>query len=60
MRYLWTIIWAFLLSFVISYVLSAMASEPLAMTQVLVMTVIFSLAVIILGEGGLKNNTNES
>lgn len=60
MRFIWTIIWAFLLSFVISYVLSAMASEPLAMSQVLVMTAFFSLAVIILGEGGLKRNMNES
>ncbi|WP_077623070.1 YjzD family protein [Sediminibacillus massiliensis] len=54
MRYLWTIVWSFLLSFLISYVLSSMAGETLPINQVLVLTVIFAVAVIILGDGVLK------
>ncbi|SDJ87370.1 YjzD family protein [Sediminibacillus albus] len=57
MRYLWTIIWSFLLSFLISYVLSSMGGESLPINQVLIMTVIFAVAIFILGEGALKEET---
>ncbi|WP_110943585.1 DUF2929 family protein [Virgibacillus senegalensis] len=57
MRYLWTVIWSFLLSFLISYVLSSMGgAESLPFDQVLVLTVIFSVAIFLLG-GALKEET---
>ncbi|WP_081704571.1 MULTISPECIES: YjzD family protein [Sediminibacillus] len=56
MRYLWTVIWSFLLSFLISYVLSSMGGASLPFDQVLVLTVIFSVAIFLLG-GALKEET---
>ncbi|MCA0969602.1 YjzD family protein [Halobacillus litoralis] len=51
MRYIWTIIWAFLLSFMAAYVISNMAGGSFAFSQVIVTTILFTLAAIILGEG---------
>jgi hypothetical protein len=54
-----TIVWAFLLSFMISYVLSNMGGHSFSINQVLMLTGIFTVAVVLLGEGALKENTNE-
>ncbi|WP_079480643.1 YjzD family protein [Halobacillus salinus] len=51
MRYIWTIIWAFLLSFMAAYVISNMSGGSFAFSQVIVTTILFTLAAIILGEG---------
>ncbi|HLQ72612.1 MAG TPA: DUF2929 family protein [Bacillota bacterium] len=54
MRFILPIIWAFVISGVISYVLSSMASEPFNITATVAVATLISLAVIILGEGVLK------
>jgi hypothetical protein len=55
MRIFWTVFWAFLLSFMITYVISNMEGASFTFTQVIVLTVIFSGATFILGEGLVKD-----
>jgi hypothetical protein len=55
MRYVMTIIWAALLGVVLSYVLSSMAAEPFSVSATIAFIIIVSLAVILLGEGVLKD-----
>ena len=50
MRFFWTIFWAFLLSFMITYVISNMVGGSFSMGQVVVLTILFSGAAIVLGE----------
>lgn len=59
MRILWSVVWAFLLSFMISYVLSNMAGQSFDIVQVVVLALIFSVSIIILGEGALKERRTE-
>ncbi|WP_101843470.1 DUF2929 family protein [Halobacillus sp. Marseille-P3879] len=54
MRMIWTVLWAFLLSFMMAYVVSNMAGTEFAFSQVIIMTILFSLAAIVLGEGVIK------
>lgn len=51
MRYIWTIMWAFLLSLMAAYVVSNMSGGSFEFSQVIVTTILFTLAAIILGEG---------
>ncbi|MDC3413699.1 YjzD family protein [Aquibacillus sp. 3ASR75-11] len=59
MRLLITIFWTFLLSFMISYVISNMGGGTFSISQVLALTGIFTIAVLLLGEGVLKESQNE-
>ena len=54
MRYVMTIIWAALIGVVLSYVLSSMAAEPFNVSATIAFIIIVSLAVLLLGEGVLK------
>ncbi|WP_327607187.1 DUF2929 family protein [Virgibacillus tibetensis] len=54
MRYIMTIVWAVLISGVISYVLSSMGNEAFSLVNTLVLAAILVVAVVILGEGVLK------
>ncbi|MBA2174502.1 YjzD family protein [Halobacillus locisalis] len=53
MQYIWTIIWSFLLSFMAAYVISNMAGGSFSFTQVIVTTILFAVAAIVLGEGAI-------
>lgn len=55
MRMIWTIIWALLLSFMSAYVVSNMAGSSFAFSQVIIMTILFTLAAVVLGEGIIKD-----
>ncbi|SDZ74768.1 Protein of unknown function [Thalassobacillus cyri] len=55
MRFFWTIFWAFLLSFMITYVISNMQSSDFSFVQVVVLTVLFSGAAVVLGDGLIKD-----
>ncbi|UFU00556.1 YjzD family protein [Radiobacillus kanasensis] len=57
MRVIVAAIWAFLLSALVTYVLSNMAGEPFELSSVLVLTVLFLVAVIGLGEGALREKS---
>ncbi|MCP3031993.1 YjzD family protein [Halobacillus sp. A1] len=54
MRMIWTVLWAFLLSFMTAYVVSNMAGTSFSFLQVIIMTILFSVAAIVLGEGVIK------
>ncbi|MEW9674971.1 YjzD family protein [Lentibacillus sp. L22] len=54
MRFFWTFIWALAIGGVISYILSAMAGEPFNVIHTLVLSIIFTIAIYVLGEGILK------
>ncbi|WP_138416459.1 DUF2929 family protein [Aquibacillus sediminis] len=56
MRFVWTIIWALLLSLIISYVLTSMAGQALSLAPIFALTAIFSIAVIIIGDGILGDS----
>ncbi|WP_371925840.1 DUF2929 family protein [Halobacillus sp. A5] len=51
---IWTVLWAFLLSLMMAYVVSNMAGTGFAFSQVVIMTILFSIAAIVLGEGVIK------
>ncbi|WP_084315601.1 YjzD family protein [Thalassobacillus devorans] len=55
MRFFWTIFWAFLLSSMITYVISNMQSSTFSFVQVIILTVLFSGAAIVLAEGLIKD-----
>ncbi|WP_226037665.1 DUF2929 family protein [Aquibacillus saliphilus] len=57
MRYFWTIFWAIVISFLISYVLTSMAGEALTLLPIFILAAAFSLTVIIIGDGILKEET---
>ncbi|QDP39780.1 DUF2929 family protein [Radiobacillus deserti] len=57
MRIIVSAIWAFLLSFLVTYVLSNMAGESFEIGSVLILAVIFLVAIIALGEGGLRQKS---
>lgn len=59
MRFVWPLVWAIFISGVISYVLSSMAGNVFNMTSTLVVAVIITFAVYILGEGVLKDGTDQ-
>ncbi|WP_173916956.1 DUF2929 family protein [Halobacillus sp. Marseille-Q1614] len=54
MKFIWTIVWAFLLSLMTAYVVSNMSSASFSAAQVIIMTILFSGAVFVLGEGILE------
>ncbi|WP_163537087.1 DUF2929 family protein [Gracilibacillus sp. YIM 98692] len=54
MKYLMAIIWAVLFSFLVAYVLSSMAGEMFSVPSVLSIAAVFTIIVIILGDGILK------
>lgn len=54
MQLVWTIIWSFLLSSMVTYVVSSMQGGEFAWSLVLVSTIAFTVAVVVLGEGALK------
>lgn len=59
MRYVWTIIWAILLSFLISYVLTSMAGQTLSLAPIFVLAAVFSIVIIIIGDGILKDTKHD-
>lgn len=53
-RIIWTLVWAFLLSLMSAYVISNMAGGTFHFSQVVIMTILFTLVAIVLGEGVIK------
>jgi small-conductance mechanosensitive channel len=56
MRYIMTFIWSFLLSSMVTYVIGNMSGTPFEITNALVIAVVFTVVVIILGDGLLKDD----
>lgn len=54
MRFFWTFIWALLIGGAISYILTNMNGEPFNLVHSIILSVIFTIAVFLLGEGVLK------
>ncbi|MFC7062784.1 DUF2929 family protein [Halobacillus seohaensis] len=54
MRIIWAVLWAFLLSFMTAYVVSNMGGAEFSTLQVVIMTILFSVAAIVLGEGAIN------
>ncbi|MBH0228777.1 YjzD family protein [Halobacillus yeomjeoni] len=54
MRIIWTLIWAFLLSSMTAYVISNMAGGSFHLSQVIIMTILFTVVAAVLGEGIIK------
>lgn len=57
MRMIWTIIWSFLLSAMATYVISNMTGGHFEFSQVIVLTIVFVVTAVVLGEGLLKDET---
>lgn len=57
MRYIMTLVWAFLIGLVITYVITSMAGADFSFTYVIVITAVFFLAVVVLGDGLLKEKS---
>ncbi|MFZ0369756.1 MAG: YjzD family protein [Halobacillus sp.] len=55
MKFVWTLIWALLLSLMTAYVVSNMAGGSFHISQVIIMTLIFTGAVVVLGEGLIED-----
>ncbi|MFC0524790.1 YjzD family protein [Pontibacillus salicampi] len=58
MRLFWTIFWSFLLSLMVTYVVSSINVGPFKLTNAIVLTVGFTLTVVLLAEGGLKEESD--
>ncbi|QST00806.1 YjzD family protein [Pontibacillus sp. ALD_SL1] len=56
MRLIWSIFWAFLLSCMTVYVVNSMDGLAFNMTQAVVLTIVFTVAVVLLGEGALAED----
>lgn len=54
MRFLYTILWSFLFSFMTAYVVSNMNQADFSFLQVILMTAVFTIFVVLLGDVGLK------
>ncbi|TCT22432.1 DUF2929 family protein [Melghiribacillus thermohalophilus] len=54
MRLFWTIIWSFLLSSMVVYVVSSMTGAHFDLTLAIVLSITFTVASVVLGEGLLK------
>lgn len=57
MRFIITLIWALLIGSAISYVLTSMAGDPFNFSHGLILGVIFAIAIFILAEGILKEDS---
>lgn len=60
MRIFWTVFWSFLLSQMLVYVISSMTGNTYEFMQGVVLTVVFSVIIILLGEVGVPNEPNEA
>lgn len=60
MRIFWTVFWSFLLSEMLVYVISSMSGSTYVFMQGVVLTVVFSVIIILLGEAGVPNEPVES
>ncbi|WP_347861188.1 YjzD family protein [Salimicrobium sp. PL1-032A] len=56
MRFLYTIFWSFVFSFMTAYVVSNMNQADFSFLQVILMTVVFTIGVILLADVGLKED----
>ncbi|MBO8156262.1 MAG: YjzD family protein [Bacillaceae bacterium] len=56
MKLIWTIIWSFLLSSMVVYVIGNMNGTHFDFTLVAVLTVSFTIAAAVLGDGILKED----
>lgn len=56
MRYIMVAIWSMLISTAVSYVLTSMGGEPFSFLLTLILAGIFTVAIIVLGDGILKGN----
>jgi len=57
MRYIMVVIWSILVGTVVSYVLTSMANEPFDLTSTFVLAAIFAIFVILIGDVGLKEQS---
>ncbi len=57
MRYIMTIVWAILIGAAVSYVLTSMGGEPFVMADSLVLSAIFAVIAMILGDGILRQES---
>lgn len=60
MRIFWTVFWTFLLSQMLVYVVSSMSGGTYDFMQGIILTVVFSLIIILVGESGIPNEPHES
>ncbi|WP_188207126.1 YjzD family protein [Alkalibacillus aidingensis] len=58
MRLIWTAVWSFLLSAMIVYVIGSMSGQEFNVTGTIALAVTFSLVTVILGEGVLKEQSD--
>lgn len=58
MRYIMVAIWSLLISTAVSYVLTSMGGEPFNFVLTLILAGIFTVAIILLGDGVLKGTEN--
>ncbi|SDJ44471.1 YjzD family protein [Salimicrobium halophilum] len=54
MRFLYTIFWSFVFSFMTAYVVSNMNQADFSFLQVIMMTIVFTVGVVLLADVGLK------
>ena len=54
MRFIIALFWALLIGGVVSYVLVSMSGEPLNLTHSVIFSIIVFIAIVLLGEGILK------
>lgn len=59
MRYIMVLFWSVLISSVVSYVLSSMAGDSFNLQLTLAFAAILSVAILILGEGILKEEKEQ-
>ena len=56
MRFLYTIFWSFVFSFMTAYVVSNMNQADFSFLQVILMTIVFTVGVVLLADVGLKED----
>ncbi|GEL76893.1 YjzD family protein [Tenuibacillus multivorans] len=58
MRIIWTLFWSFVLSLMVVYVLASMTGDEFSFTFSIVLTAIFTIATVTLGEGVIKDDSS--
>ncbi|RPF52096.1 YjzD family protein [Aquisalibacillus elongatus] len=58
MRLIWTVIWSFLLSLMVVYVLASMTGDEFSLSFAGILTAIFTIVAVVLGEGVIKDDAS--
>ncbi|MFD2639391.1 DUF2929 family protein [Piscibacillus salipiscarius] len=59
MRLVWTVIWGFLLSLMVVYVITSMTGDTFSFPLAIVLTVLFTLSSVVLGEGVIRDDSTQ-